>query len=164
MLADHIFVGSNPARCTCLKVDIKHLLLLLLWRNWLAHSTVINMLIKDRVIERLRVQASPEAKFDTVSEWLKRWTWNPLGSTRAGSNPVGVVVVESDVKWHHYVMLLWRNWLAHSTVINALKRLSHRKVESSSLSRSLYNTCNLIVKSWSFQPVMVVQIHPGIMS
>ena len=39
-------------------------------------------------------------------------------------------------------MLLWRNWLAHSTV--------NRKVESSSLSRSLYNTCNLIVKSWSF--------------
>ena len=27
---------------------------------------------------------------DTVSEWLRRWTRNPLGSARAGSNPAGV--------------------------------------------------------------------------
>ena len=29
---------------------------------------------------------------DTVSEWLRRWTRNPLGSARRGSNPLGVVV------------------------------------------------------------------------
>ena len=23
-----------------------------------------------------------------MAEWLRRWTWNPLGSSRAGSNPV----------------------------------------------------------------------------
>ena len=23
-----------------------------------------------------------------VAEWLRRWTWNPLGSARTGSNPV----------------------------------------------------------------------------
>ena len=27
---------------------------------------------------------------DTVSEWLRRWTRNPLGSARRGSNPLGV--------------------------------------------------------------------------
>ena len=26
----------------------------------------------------------------TVSEWLRRWTRNPLGSARKGSNPFGV--------------------------------------------------------------------------
>jgi hypothetical protein len=26
-----------------------------------------------------------------VSEWLRRWTRNPLGSARRGSNPLGVV-------------------------------------------------------------------------
>ena len=29
--------------------------------------------------------------WDTVSEWLRRWTGNPLGSARVGSNPTGVV-------------------------------------------------------------------------
>ena len=28
----------------------------------------------------------------SVSEWLRRWTRNPLGSTRAGSNPAAVVL------------------------------------------------------------------------
>ena len=30
------------------------------------------------------------AEQDTVSEWLRRWTRNPLGSARRGSNPLGV--------------------------------------------------------------------------
>ena len=29
--------------------------------------------------------------FDNMAEWLRRWTANPLGSARAGSNPVIVV-------------------------------------------------------------------------
>ena len=29
---------------------------------------------------------------DTVSEWLRRWTRNPLGSARKGSNPFGVAL------------------------------------------------------------------------
>jgi hypothetical protein len=32
---------------------------------------------------------------DTVSEWLRRWTRNPLGSARRGSNPLGVDVAAS---------------------------------------------------------------------
>ena len=30
---------------------------------------------------------------DSVSEWLRRWTRNPLGSARVGSNPTGVDIV-----------------------------------------------------------------------
>ena len=30
---------------------------------------------------------------DIVSEWLRRWTQNPLGSARRGSNPLGVAVL-----------------------------------------------------------------------
>ena len=29
---------------------------------------------------------------DEVAEWLRRWTANPLGSARAGSNPVIVEI------------------------------------------------------------------------
>ena len=32
----------------------------------------------------------PRCSEDTVSEWLRRWTRNPLGSARRGSNPLGV--------------------------------------------------------------------------
>ena len=28
------------------------------------------------------------AKSDEVAEWLRRWTANPLGSPRVGSNPI----------------------------------------------------------------------------
>ena len=28
--------------------------------------------------------------YDSVSEWLRRWTRNPLGSARRGSNPLAV--------------------------------------------------------------------------
>ena len=34
--------------------------------------------------------AFPFSFQDTVSEWLRRWTRNPLGSARRGSNPLGV--------------------------------------------------------------------------
>ena len=30
---------------------------------------------------------------DTLSEWLTRWTRNPLGSARKGSNPLGVALL-----------------------------------------------------------------------
>ena len=29
---------------------------------------------------------------DEVAEWLRRWTANPMGSARVGSNPILVVV------------------------------------------------------------------------
>ena len=36
---------------------------------------------------------------DTVSEWLRRWTRNPLGSARRGSNPLGVVFSFFVASW-----------------------------------------------------------------
>jgi hypothetical protein len=33
---------------------------------------------------------------DTLSEWLRRWTRNPLGSARRGSNPLGVDFVQAS--------------------------------------------------------------------
>ena len=30
--------------------------------------------------------------FDTVAEWLRRWTANPLDSVRVGSNPISIVL------------------------------------------------------------------------
>ena len=36
---------------------------------------------------------------DEVAEWLRRWTANPLGSTRVGSNPIFV----DDI-------LIWKQW------------------------------------------------------
>ena len=29
---------------------------------------------------------------DEVAEWLRRWTANPMGSARVGSNPILVVI------------------------------------------------------------------------
>ena len=37
---------------------------------------------------------------DKMAEWLRRWTVNPLVSTRVGSNPIFVVfLIGSTVKW-----------------------------------------------------------------
>ena len=33
-----------------------------------------------------------QRKRDEVAEWLRRWTANPLGSARVGSNPILVEV------------------------------------------------------------------------
>ena len=33
----------------------------------------------------------PEITYVVVAEWLRRWTRNPLGSPRAGSNPADYV-------------------------------------------------------------------------
>ena len=38
---------------------------------------------------------SSSSQYDSVSEWLRRWTRNPLGSARAGSNPAAVAIVLS---------------------------------------------------------------------
>ena len=37
-----------------------------------------------------------------MSEWLRRWTRNPLGSAREGSNPFGVgfASVQWTYRWH----------------------------------------------------------------
>ena len=42
-----------------------------------------------------------------MAEWLRRWTWNPMGSSRAGSNPA-----RSDV------FFLTSNWWVHMLKMN----------------------------------------------
>ena len=37
--------------------------------------------VSHRIYKRIKSRAD-------VAEWLRRWTWNPLGSARTGSNPV----------------------------------------------------------------------------
>ena len=60
-----------------------------------------------------------------MAEWLRRWTANPMGSARVGSNPIlvgkflekfeklfiGQLIISSDTH-----MPPWRNWLARSAV------------------------------------------------
>ena len=36
----------------------------------------------------LYVMSSTTVAQDEVAEWLRRWTANPLGSARVGSNPI----------------------------------------------------------------------------
>ena len=50
-------------------------------RLWDGSFMVLVLLI------RLKYQSSPPAA--VVAEWLRRWTRNPMGSPRTGSNPVG---------------------------------------------------------------------------
>ena len=35
----------------------------------------------------------PSLGCDEVAEWLRRWTANPMGSARVGSNPILVVIL-----------------------------------------------------------------------
>ena len=36
----------------------------------------------------IQISNSPSVIHDEVAEWLRRWTANPLGSPRVGSNPI----------------------------------------------------------------------------
>ena len=53
------------------------------------------------------ILSAREHRHDTVSEWLRRWTRNPLGSARRGSNPLGVVCAPRMV-----VREVWPSWKA----------------------------------------------------
>ena len=43
----------------------------------------------------------PLPVWDKVAEWLRRWTANPMGSARVGSNPILV-----DTVWHEFEFLV----------------------------------------------------------
>ena len=50
---------------------------------------------------------------DTVTEWLRWWTRNPLGSARRGSNPLGVVLdIGDDPRSAPCVTFIWWTWIA----------------------------------------------------
>ena len=55
-------------------------------------------------IFRFKVYIQEDSLFtsfmDKMAEWLRRWTVNPWGSARVGSNPILVVfLLGSMVKW-----------------------------------------------------------------
>ena len=72
------------------------------WGRRLASSLPVCLCA--RVSGYLSIQ---ENRHDTVSEWLRRWTRNPLGSARRGSNPLGVVCAPRMV-----VREVWPSWKA----------------------------------------------------
>ena len=37
--------------------------------------------------------------YDEVAEWLRRWTANPLGSARVGSNPILVEIFQKNFRY-----------------------------------------------------------------
>ena len=64
-----------------------------------------------------------------MAEWLRRWTWNPLGSARAGSNPVG-----TDI-WEHtaFSETLKHRWRS------GLTRPTQDRIPSGAQVRTLYD-------------------------
>ena len=44
-----------------------------------------------------------------VAEWLRRWTWNPMGSARVGSNPANCAFFGENIFWDPLknTCLLW---------------------------------------------------------
>ena len=44
------------------------------------------------IAERMLNRNVSEGYDDEVAEWLRRWTANPMGSARVGSNPILVVI------------------------------------------------------------------------
>ena len=41
----------------------------------------------------------PITLYDEVAEWLRRWTANPMGSARVGSNPILVEIFEKNFRY-----------------------------------------------------------------
>ena len=39
------------------------------------------------------------ASLDEVAEWLRRWTANPMGSARVGSNPILVELFQKNFRY-----------------------------------------------------------------
>ena len=46
---------------------------------------------------------------DEVAEWLRRWTANPMGSARVGSNPILVVKMVLDSVRNFYFKFITFN-------------------------------------------------------
>ena len=46
---------------------------------------------------------------DEVAEWLRRWTANPMGSARVGSNPILVVSFVQMMRYHSRNILKQKN-------------------------------------------------------
>ena len=58
----------------------------------------------------------------TFSEWLRRWTRNPLGSAREGSNPFGVVLQQQDQDDKSRLYLAWSTFGESKLIVLAATR------------------------------------------
>ena len=58
-----------------------------------------------------------------VSKWLRRWTWNPLGSARAGSNPAVSVL-------YLFVWFLWFMFLPSNAKIEDVCDKAPKNIEN----------------------------------
>ena len=62
---------------------------------------------------------------DTLSEWLRRWTRNPLASGRRGSNPLGVAIGDfAEAMAQYAIVYLWTrgNYLRKHTHNNEVMK------------------------------------------
>ena len=59
--------------------------------------------VTNELITQYLVIVQMSSHSDEVAEWLRRWTANPLGSARVGSNPIFVAPAQ------HMVKVLWCN-------------------------------------------------------
>ena len=75
---------------------------------------------------------------DTVSEWLRRWTRNPLGSAREGSNPFGVAFSRRVVARPHAAESSRRGRNTRNTTVwpSGLRRQTQVLVEQSAWVRT----------------------------
>jgi hypothetical protein len=60
------------------------------WARFANDGSICNASLVMMICTAAKMQCAGEQTCDTVSEWLRRWTRNPLGSARRGSNPLGV--------------------------------------------------------------------------
>ena len=74
--------------------------------------------VRPKIAHRAAIQRQ-----DTVSERLRRWTRNPLGSARRGSNPLGVVMktklfpraIVLRLLWEAFFLIgIWETWRVES--------------------------------------------------
>ena len=73
-----------------------------------------------------------------VAEWLRRWTWNPMGFPRAGSNPAGCelqILLVSSVLFIFFLQnqkvtlqLTWPSW--YSVKIRLLSGVGFEPTQS----------------------------------
>ena len=51
-------------------------------------SSTASFVVKSNQIPGFKNELTNARTQDEVAEWLRRWTANPLGSARVGSNPI----------------------------------------------------------------------------
>ena len=88
---------------------------------------------------------------DEVAEWLRRWTANPLGSARVGSNPIFV----APPHWFYGVMVSTLDFESSDPNLN-LGRTWHFDEENKITTKNLStreSTWNLTLRQYLPQPL-----------